>query len=254
MLRIKMLLLTGLVVALAVPSLWAQKKEDGALMRMSIQHIKQTLQARATATGAAAVCVAVISGNTPPSNYLAGTNKCSSGNALYGSGNSINAFVTTCADKGGVEGTWGPNGRTVEPPAAVPFSGSPFTFWGNLFAAGSVELANPDVYGDLINIQSETDLTLKRKEGVFGLEFSNSDPTVQTYDVTVHATDGDHLLPNVSVGGSNSELDPGAQRPIAVCNTPAITGITLTCTSCSELSGDGETGVAQIRGDKFLGF
>jgi hypothetical protein len=251
MLRIKMLLLTGLVVALAVPSLWAQKKNE-ALMRTPINHIKQVLQARATATGQAAVCLAVISGNTPPPGYLAGTNKCSSSNAQYGNGNSINPFVTTCADKGGVEGNWGEGGRTVELPAGV--SGSPFSFWGNGFAAGSVEQQNPDVYGDLTNIQSTAELTLKRKESVFGLEFSNSDPAVQTYDVTVHTTAGDQVLPNVSVGGSNSELDPGAQRPIAVCNAAAITGITLTCTSCSELSGDGKTGVAQIRGDKFPGF
>jgi hypothetical protein len=251
MLKVKLMLVTVLVAALAVPSLWGQKEDT--LARRSIKQIKAELQARATALNVPAVCQLVITGNIPPGGYFSGTNKCSSSNANYGNGQSINSFVGTCADKGGVEGTWGPFGRTVEDPAGT--SGSPFTFWGNGFAAGSVEIQNPDVYGDSTNIATDTTLTLKSKQSVLGLEFSNSDPTVQLYTVTVHtSTAGDLVVPGVRVGGSSMELDPGAQRPVAICNARVITGIDLSCTSCSELSGDGKTGVAQIRAAEFPGF
>jgi hypothetical protein len=252
MLRTKTMLLTVVVVALAVPSLWAQNKRTVGTPSPSLTQLKAELQARATALGVPAVCTASDTGSFPPPGYYPGTNKCSSGNANLGNGQSIQGPSATCADRAGVEGKWNPGGRNVELPAGV--SGSPFSFWGSSFFANVVENQNPDVYGDVINIQTDTDLTLKNRQGVFGFEVSNSDPTVQTYSVTVHTTAGDVSVGPFQAGGSDPLLDPGAQRIVAVCNAPAITGVHISCTSCSDLSGDGKTGIAQIRGDKFKGF
>src|SRR5215469_15088496 len=122
MLRVKMTLVTLLVAALAVPSLWAQRK--------SIKEIQSELQKRAEELHVPAVCNAVISGNTPPKGYFTETNKCSSGLAETGPGFTRVTVARTCADQGGTEVTWGPTPRTVQFPAGV--SGAEFAFWGNL--------------------------------------------------------------------------------------------------------------------------
>ena len=79
MLRTKMMLLTVVVVALAVPSLWAQKE--------------RLVRPKPAADGSA-VCVAIPAG-APPAGYYASTNKCSSGNVNYGGINSKQPFVDT---------------------------------------------------------------------------------------------------------------------------------------------------------------
>jgi hypothetical protein len=84
MLRTKMILLTAVVVALAVSSIWAQKER---LVRPK------------PALNGAAVCVATLAG-TLPTGYYAETNKCSFGNRLQDPPNSVNGFATTCADRG----------------------------------------------------------------------------------------------------------------------------------------------------------
>ena len=99
--RTKMVLITVLVAALAVPSLWAQK---GKGHRQSVKQIKAELQRQADTAGVAAICTG-IAGGTGPTGYLAGTNKCSMSSPLYGLGNSLNNAVSKCSDSGGVEAT-----------------------------------------------------------------------------------------------------------------------------------------------------
>jgi hypothetical protein len=107
------------------------------------------------------------------------------------------------------------------------------------------------VYDQAINIANEIGLTLKHNQGVLGLEVDNL--TVQTFTVTFHTTAGDVSVGATSVGGT-AEPDPFAQRFVAICSGPAITGVTVQCNSCTEVNGDGESAIAQIRGDKFKGF
>lgn len=239
--RTKMMLFTVLVAALAVPSLWAQKK--------SIQTIKAELQRQATATGVPAVCSIA---SVTPTNYLAGTNKCSSSSPAYTLGSSLNVTVSTCADKGGVEGNWESGGNPLGmgvTQAGVP--GSAFTSWGAAFNVGGTEYPFPDVYSPALRpAPSEVSLKLKRNESVFGFEISNE--TQQTYQVTFHTSNaGDLATGRVTLGGV-AEPDVQALRFIAICNTAAITGVTTLCDDCSELSG--QTTIGQIRGDKFPGF
>jgi hypothetical protein len=231
MLRTKTMLLTVVVVALAVPSLWAQKE--------------RLVRPKAAADGSA-VCVVGGTG-TPPQGYYASTNKCSSGNANYGIGNSIQATVLHCSDSGGVEATY-------DGPLNVQGVGTGNTWpapWQNGFEAGSSENAQPDVYSNAINIANEIGLKLSHRQGVLGIEFNNL--TLQTYVVTFHTTVGDISSVPILAGGTTP--DTGfAQRSVAVCSGPAITGVTVQCTTCSETNGDGANAVAQIRGDRFKGF
>jgi len=246
--RTKMMLFTVLVAALAVPSLWAQKKhEDEAISRMSIKQIKHLLQARAKAAGVPAACLA--SSLAPPT-YLAATNKCSSGNADLGTpSTSLQGGSSTCSDKGGVEATF-----TVARTVGAVGPGQAFAGpWNSTFTGpSSIENSQPDVYGDSIFIQSSIEYTLKRPEGVTGFEFSNLTP--QTYDVTFSNSTGVLAVAKGVPAGGTVEPDPAAARVVAVCNVPAITNVLIECTSCSELNGDGTNWIAQIRGDKFLGF
>jgi hypothetical protein len=107
------------------------------------------------------------------------------------------------------------------------------------------------VYGQSITVSNEIGLTLKHSQGVFGLEVDNLTP--QTFTVTFHTTAGDVSNGPQLVGGI-AEPDQFAQRFVAVCSGPAITGVTVQCDSCSDVSGDGATAIGQIRGDKFKGF
>jgi hypothetical protein len=236
MLRTKTMFLTVVVVALAVPSLWAQKE--------------RLVRPKAAPDGSA-VCVVTGTG-TPPVGYYASTNKCSSGNANYGNGNSQQAFVAHCSDSGGVEATYDKAlnvqgvGRGNTWPAP----------WQNGFEVGSSENAQPDVYSQAISIANTISLKLSHLQGVLGLEFNNL--TLQTYIVTFHTTVGDIKSVPILAGGTTP--DTGfAQRSVAVCSGPAITGVTVSCApqdggSCTETSGDGSSAIAQIRGDKFKGF
>jgi hypothetical protein len=230
MLRTKTMLLTVVVVALAVPSLWAQKE--------------LLVRPKANPDGSA-VCVAAPIG-IPPAGYYASTNKCSSGNANYGFGNSLQATVSHCSDSAGVEATYDA-GLTV---SAVG-RGNTWPIWANPSTAGSSENYQVNVYGQAINISNEIGLTLKNKQGFFGLEVDNL--TEQTFNVTFHTTAGDVSVGPTLVGGT-AEPDPFAQRFVAICSGPAITGVTVLCTSCSDTNGDGQSAIAQIRGDKFKGF
>ena len=252
----KMMLLTLLIAALAVPSLWAQKKENSG--RMSINQIKHKLQSEAgrselenngmvvvRSTSTPAVCTGS-AGGAGPTGYLAGTNKCTSSVPSYGFGNSLNATAATCADKGGVEGTWAV-GMNV---ATATVAGDPFTSWGGPFNVGGTEYVGPVYYTPAISPTPDVNLTLKRNEGVFGLEIDNT--TQQSYSVTFHTTAGDVALPPIDIGGL-AEPFSQAQRAVGVCNAAAITGVTVHCNDCSEVS-SGPTAVAQIRGDKFPGF
>jgi hypothetical protein len=232
MLRTKMMLFTVVVVAVAVPSLWAQR---GRLVRPN------------PAPDGAAVCVASPTG-IPPAGYYASTNKCSSGNANYGMGNSLNVTVGTCSDKGGVEATYD-QGLNVNGVGAGNF----WPKWGNPFSPANVENVSPNVWGQTISIATEIALTLTHEQGVLGLEVSNLTP--QMFTVTFHTTVGDVSLPTPQgVGGTAFPIDPGAQRFVAICSGPAIKGVTVKCDTCSELSGDGETAIGQIRGDEFSGY
>jgi hypothetical protein len=235
-------LVTVVVIALAVPSLWAQKKKMPERLP-SVNEIQQSLQKEADTT-AVLTCTALPIG-PPPAGYYAGTNKCSSSNANYGSGNSINATVGTCSDKGGVEGTWA-LGMGV---AQVGLNYL-FTVWdGGGLAGGNVENLNPDIYTLRFPKFHDVTLTLKRNESIFGLEVNNTGP--QNYTVTFHTTAGDVTSGQSYIGGESGP-DPGAQHFIAICNAVAITGVTVHCDDCSLSSGP--TAVAQIRGDKFPGF
>jgi hypothetical protein len=231
MLRPKTMLLTVVVVALAVPSLWAQKE--------------RLVRPKAAPDGSAA-CVAAPVG-LPPAGYYASTNKCSSGNVNYGKPNSRQTFVQHCSDSGGVEARYdqGLIVNAVSPGGTWPIS------WGASAAPFNVESVSPDIYGNSVNIATEIDLKLSHVQGVLGLEASNL--TVQTFTVTFHTTAGDVSVGATSVGGS-SEPDPGAQRFVAICSGPAITGVTVNCDSCTDTNGDGANAIAQIRGDKFKGF
>jgi hypothetical protein len=231
MLRTKMMLLTAVVVALAVPSLWAQKE--------------RLVRPKPAADGSA-VCVVGGTG-TPPPGYYASTNKCSSGNANYGMGNSLNKFVRNCSDSGGVEATY-------DGPLDVQGVGTGNTWpapWQNAFEVGSSENASPNVYSTAIRIANEIGLNLRHLQGILGLEFNNL--TLQTYTVTFHTTVGDISSLPILAGGTTP--DTGfAQRSVAVCSGPAITGVTVHCDTCTETNGDGATAIGQIRGDKFKGF
>jgi hypothetical protein len=231
MLRTKTMLLTVVVVALAVPSLWAQKE--------------RLVRPKPAADGSA-VCVVTGTG-TPPAGYYAATNKCSSGNANYGNGNSKQAFVHTCSDRGGVEAVYD-GALNVQGVGRGNTWPAP---WQNAFEVGSSENAQPDVYSNAINIASEIGLKLSHLQGVLGLEFNNL--TLQTYTVTFHTTAGDISSVPIQAGGTTPDVG-FAQRSVAVCSGPAITGVTVQCTTCSETNGDGTNAVAQIRGDKFKGF
>jgi hypothetical protein len=230
MLRTKMMLFTVVVVALAVPSLWAQKR----LVRPE------------PAPDGSPVCVAAPTG-IPPAGYYASTNKCSSGNANYGMGNSLNVTVGTCSDKGGVEVTYD-QGLNVNGVGKGNF----WPVWGDPSAPANVENVSPNVWGQTISIATEIGLTLKHEQGVFGLEVSNLTP--QMFTVTFHTTVGDVSLPTPQYVGGTVQPDPFAQRFVAICSGPAIKGVTVKCATCSELSGDGETAIGQIRGDEFLGY
>jgi hypothetical protein len=224
------MLLTVVVVALAVPSLGAQKER---LVRPK------------PAPDGSAVCVAAPTG-IPPAGYFASTNKCSSGNALYGNGNSLQTFVKHCSDSGGVEATYD-QGLNVSGVGA----GNTWPIWQDPGAPFNVENISPNVYSNSIRIANEIGLTLKNKQGVLGLEVDNL--TVQTFTVTFHTTAGDVSVGATSVGGTASP-DPLAQRFVAICSGPAITGVTVSCDSCTEANGDGANAIGQIRGDKFKGF
>jgi hypothetical protein len=230
MLRTKTMLLTVVVVALAVPSLWAQKE--------------RLVRPRPAADGSA-TCVAAPIG-TPPPGYYASTNKCSSGNVNYGGPNSKQTFVNNCSDSGGVEAAYdhpfevnAVDGGTWPAP------------WGAVFTMGTVENQQPDIYQNAISITTEMGLKLSHLQGVLGLEASNL--TVQTFTVTFHTTAGDVSVGPTKVGGS-VEPDPGAERFVAICSGPAITGVTVNCDSCTDVHGSGHNAIAQIRGDKFKGF
>jgi len=248
MLRTKTMLFTLVVIAMAVPSLWAQKKHEKLPEgQPSVKLIQQDLQSKADTAGVSAVCTA-IAGGVGPAGYLAGTNKCSSSNALYGFGNSINTTVSTCSDKGGVEGSWqntsgGALGLTVGQ-AAV--GSSPFLLWGAAENVGGWEWAWPDIYSPAISPSPDIVVALKRAEAVFGFEVS--DLTESTYTVTFATTAG-NVTATVLTGGVIPS-DNGAQRFIGICNVPAITSATIHCSACTSAA----TAVAQIRGDKFLGF
>src|SRR5215472_5897963 len=242
MLRTKMMLLTVLVAALAVPSLWAQKKHKKMPeSQPSVKKIQQELQSKANTAAVSAVCTG-LAGGLAPAGYLAGTNKCSSSSPLYGFGDSINTTVGTCSDKGGVEGTYAAGMNVAQ--AGVP--GALFSSWGGPFNVGGTEYSTPDIYFPAISPNPDVNITLKRNEGVFGLEVDNT--TEQTNDVTFHTTAGDVALPGTLVGGL-AEPFSQAQRFIGICNAAAITGVTLHCADCTDLSGP--TAFAQVRGDKF---
>jgi hypothetical protein len=230
MLRTKTMLLTVVVVALAVPSLWAQKE--------------RLVRPKAAPNGPA-ICLAAPIG-IPPTGYYAETNKCSSGNANYGLENSKQAFVHTCSDRGGVEAVYDGalNVQGVGP-------GNTWPIWQNASEFGSTENNRPNVYSQSINIANEIGLTLNHEQGVLGLEVDNL--TEQTFTVTFHTTAGDVSVGPTLVGGQ-AEPDPFAQRFVAICSGPAITGVTVQCDSCTEVNGDGTSAIAQIRGDKFKGF
>ena len=230
MLRSKTMLLTVVVVALAVPSLWAQKE--------------RLVRPRPAADGSA-VCVAVTPG-AAPTGYYASTNKCSSGNVNYGGTNSLQTFVTHCSDSGGVEATYdGLLGVNAVDGGTWPAP------WGAIFTMGTVENQQPDIYQNAQSLATEIGLKLTHLQGVFGLEASNI--TVQHFTVTFHTTAGDVSVGPTEVGGQ-VEPDPGALRFVAVCSGPAIRGVTVNCDDCTELHGNGHNAIAQIRGDKFKGF
>jgi hypothetical protein len=239
MLRNKTMLLTVVVVALAVPSLWAQK---------SVKEIKAELQKQAEELRVPVAC-SVTAGGLQPSGYISSTNKCSSSSPLYGFGNSLNTTVSTCSDKGGAEANYqktggGPLGLTVSQ-AAV--DGSPFTFWGAAENVGGWEWAWPDIYSPAISPSPDIVLALKRAEGVVGLEVD--DVTESDYTVTF-ATGAGNISGTALTGGVVAS-NPGAQTFVAICSgAPSITKITVHCKACSNAF----TNIGQIRGDKFLGF
>jgi hypothetical protein len=254
--KAKMMLLTLLVAALAVPSLWAQKQK-GPERHPSVDEIRQALQrggdelerigmpvVRSNATPAA-ICTA-IGGGLAPAGYLAGTNKCTSSVPVYGLGDSLNTTVSACADKGGSEGTWGV-GMTVGQAGATS---SVFPSWGGPFNVGGTEFSSPVYYTPAISPSPNVVLTLKAKQAVFGLEVSN--PTQQSYTVTFGTTAGTvgTIPTTINVGGV-AEPDSQAQRFIAICNVAAIQSVTIQCNGCADAAA---TAVSQIRGDKFPGF
>ena len=211
MLRTKTMFLTVVLVALAVPSLWAQKE--------------RLVRPRANPDGTA-VCVVTGTG-TPPAGYYAATNKCSSGNANYGMGNSRNVTVATCSDSGGVQATY----DTARNVAGVGRGNTWPAPWQNGFEVGSSENAAPNVYTDTINITNEIGLKLTHLQGVLGLEFNNL--SLQTYVVTFHTTVGDLSSVPIQAGGTTPDVG-FAQRSVAVCSGPAIKGVTVQCTTCTD--------------------
>jgi hypothetical protein len=230
MLRTKTILLTVVVVALAVPSLWAQKE--------------RLVRPKAAPNGAA-VCVATLAG-TLPTGYYAETNKCSSGNSLQDPPDSVNGFATTCADRGGVEATYDQPISVVALPNAngwPNWTGAPFV--------DAAESNNPPVYRSAISIADEIGLTLTNDQGILGLEVDNLHQ--HHYLVVFHTTGGDVSAGPQLVGGQHSP-HPMAQRFVAICSGPTITGVTAACLDCTEGHGLGDTAVSQIRGDKFKGF
>src|SRR5271169_354164 len=232
--RTKMMLLTVVIVALAVPSIWAQN------MRRS------TIERPQPNVDGSAVCIAVPIGN-PPAGYYASTNKCSSGNLLQDPPDSANGFATTCADMGGVEATYDQPISAVATPA---FNGWPS--WRTPGTVGGTEANNPPIYASATSIASEIGLTLTNPQGVLGLEVSNRH--THLYTVTFHTTAGDVSQGPALVGGPGFPPNPGPRRFVAVCSGPAITGVTAQCDDCTVVNGDGDTAVAQIRGDLFKGF
>ena len=233
MLRTKMMLLTVVIVALVVPSIWAQSASKATLVRPQ------------AAPNGDPVCVAVPIGN-PPAGYYASTNKCSSGNIIQDPSNSANGFATTCADDGGVEAKYDQPISVVAIPA---FNGWPS--WNTPGTVGGTEANNPPIYRSATSAASEIGLTLTNEQGVLGLEVSNR--RTHLYSVTFHTTVGDVSQGPALVGGSVSPA-PGPRRFVAVCSGPAITGVTAQCLDCTEVNGLGDTAVAQIRGDLFKGF
>jgi len=231
MLRTKMMLLTAVVIALAVPSIWAQQKS--------------TIVRPRPALNGAAVCVATLAG-TLPTGYYASTNKCSSGNSLQDPPDSENGFATTCADMGGVEATYDQPISVVALPRA---NGWPS--WATPGVVNAVESNNPPVYRSSTSIASEIGLTLTNDQGILGLEVDNLHE--HHYSVVFHTTVGDVSSGPALVGG-HVEPHPGPSRFVAICSGPAITGVTVSCDSCTEAHGDGANAIGQIRGDKFKGF
>jgi hypothetical protein len=230
MLRTKTMLLTVVVVALAVPSLWAQKE--------------RLVRPRPALNGDA-VCVATLAG-TLPTGYYASTNKCSSGNSLQDPPNSANGFATTCDDMGGVEGTYD------QPISVVALPGSNgWPSWATPGVVDAVESNNPPVYRSATSAASEIALTLTNEQGILGLEVDNLHQ--HHYSVVFHTTVGDVSSGPALVGGS-VEPHPGPRRFVAVCSGPAIKGVTASCLDCTEVNGLGDTAVSQIRGDLFKGF
>jgi hypothetical protein len=230
MLRTKMMLLTAVVVALAVPSIWAQKER--------VVRPKE-------APNGKAVCVATLAG-TLPTGYYGETNKCSSGNSLQDPPDSANGFATTCADMGGVEATYDQPISVV----ALPKSNG-WPSWATPAVVNAVESNNPPVYRSATSIASEIGLTLTNEQGILGLEVDNLHQ--HHYSVVFHTTGGDVSSGPALVGGT-VEPHPGPRRFVAICSGPAITGVTATCHDCTENHGLGDTAVSQIRGDKFKGF
>ena len=182
MLRTKMMLLTAVVVALAVPSIWAQQKS--------------TIVRPKAAPNGAAVCVATLAG-TLPTGYYASTNKCSSGNSLQDPPDSANGFATTCADMGGVEATYDQPISVVALPRAngwPNWTGAPFV--------DAVESNNPPVYRSATSIASDIGLTLTNEQGILGLEVDNLHQHL--YSVVFHTTVGDVSSGPALVGGQHS--------------------------------------------------
>jgi len=235
--RIKILFLSALVVSLAVPSLWAQRK--------SVKEIQTDLQKQAEELHVPAVCTATV-GGPGPLGYLRETNKCSSASANYGLGQSKNVTVGVCADRAGIQGTWG-TGMSV---GQAGVRGSTYPTWGSAFNVGGFENQFPVFYTSAISPSPDVVLTLgtNRHQSVFGLEFNN--PVQETYDVTVATTAGNVVINNILAGGVG-EPNNQAQRIVALCNTPAITGVTIHCVGCADAA---QTAVGQVRGDRFTGF
>jgi hypothetical protein len=228
MLRTKMMLLTFVIVALAVPSLWAQ---NAHLIRPK------------AAPNGSATCAAAIPGGVIPG-YLEDTNKCSSGNGDSTSENGPQP--TTCSDKGGVEAVYD---------VAVTVLGLGMNGWPNWSHPGvfaGIENNNPPVYGDSISIQTAIGLTTTQLQGVLGLELD--DRHLHQYSVQFSGPSVSVSTGNFAAGGTNATLTPGAIRVAAICSSPALNRVVVTCMDCVTDPSKGNGAVAQIRGDNFKGF
>ena len=230
MLRTKMMFLTVVIVALAVPSLWGQKA--------------RLVRPQAAANGPAVCTVNV--GNPLPG-YTAETNKCSSGN---NSNKDANGDPMTCSDKGGVEAAFDTPALVAGIDTALGKNGWPNWLHPSVFAG--IENDNPPVYRESINIQTSIGVTTTQLQGVLGLEVD---------DLNFHTYLAEFSGPSVKissgtfpVGGKNINTTPGAVRIAAVCSGPAINRVVVTCQDCTTDVSKGKGAVAQIRGDNFKGF